>query len=270
MAGRSRLVFLGRSPENLYDYLSGALADTSVATRLALLNVSLTSESASWARMRPETKAALREQCVAVGLDPASLMKRARQVALVDVIYTGETFETLLDLLDRWAEDEGIDRRAMRRRLRIVGIVTRGSRGYTDRQWKRLEWARTFRPSAVKGVPVPDWFWSHLGDSPRKVSRSNPPSAWCDPEMAKPPRDEKHTEGVRLARALYEAGRSRAERDALAAMLTELPAIRQVWCRVLAAELRAASRPRRVERLFTSQYRARSWRRHVTRSRSGS
>jgi len=125
MAGRSRLVFLGRSPENLYDYLSGALADTSVATRLALLNVSLTSESASWARMRPETKAALREQCVAVGLDPASLMKRARQVALVDVIYTGETFETLLDLLDRWAEDEGIDRRAMRRRLRIVGIVTR-------------------------------------------------------------------------------------------------------------------------------------------------
>jgi hypothetical protein len=88
--------------------------------------------------------------------------------------------------------------------------------------------------------------------------------------MAKPPRDDKHTEAVRLARALYEAGRSRAERDALAAMLTELPAIRNVWCRVLAAELRAASRPKRVERVFASKHRARSWRRHVTRTRPAS
>ena len=29
MAGDSRLVFIGRSPENLHDYLTGALAETS-------------------------------------------------------------------------------------------------------------------------------------------------------------------------------------------------------------------------------------------------
>jgi hypothetical protein len=181
------------------------------------------------------------------------------------VIYSGETFGRLLGLLDAWAADHAIDARALRRRLRIVGIVTRGSGGYTDRDWRRLDWVRTFRPSALKAVAVPCWFWSHLGDSEKKVSRSNPPYAWCDPEIARPPRDERHAEGLRLARALYEAGRSRAERDALAAALAELPAIRHDWCRVIAAELRAASRRRRIERCFASKQRVRSWRRHTSR-----
>lgn len=263
MAGQSRVIFIGRSPENLYDYLTGAFSETSVATRLALLNVSLRGLRERWPAMSAETTAAMREQFAAVGLEPAAIVRRARRVTLVDVICSGETFGTLLALLDAWAAEQTVDARSMRRRLRVVGIVTRGATSYTTTRWKRLDWARTLQPSAVKGVSVPEWFWSHLGDFPGKVSRSNPPSAWGDPEMAKPPRDEKHAEGVRLARALYEAGRSRTERDALASALTGLPAIRHVWCRMLAAELRAASRPRRVERCFASKRRVRSGRRHV-------
>ena len=41
MAGGSRLAFVGRSPESLFDYLSGVVAETSWEPRLLLANVSL-------------------------------------------------------------------------------------------------------------------------------------------------------------------------------------------------------------------------------------
>ncbi len=264
-AGDARLVFVGRSPENLFDYLTGALAGTSWSDRLAILHLSLKNHYETWAEMSEQTRCAMREQFAALGLDPMRIATTPRPVALIDVIYEGETFGKLVGLLAGWAADERIDDRAVRRRMRIVAIVTRGEDGYTTQRWKRLDWALAFRPGAVKGVPVPQWFWSYLGDSDAKVTRPNPPRVWGDPEMARPPRGPRHAEALRLALDLYEAGRSRIERDALAAAIAKQPAVRHVWCRVLASEFRAVSRPKRVERLFSSKQRVRSWRRHVRR-----
>ncbi len=265
MAGNARLVFVGRSPEPLYDYLTGTFTGTSWAERIALLNISLRSADSGWEELSPASRTALCEHLRTLALDPAAIAGSAQPVALIDLICEGLTFGRLLDLLASWAHVEGIDMRAIRRRLRIVGITSWHPGHPTTCRWKELEWARPFRPSGLRGVCIPFWFWSYLGDSERKVSRSNPPERWTDPEMARPPRDDRHLEGLRRALALYEAGRSRAERDALAAELSEQPSIRNVWCRVVAAELRSASRRKRVERAFGSKQRVRSWRRHVHR-----
>ena len=265
MSADSRLIFVGRSPEVLFDYLTGALADTSWSDRLALLHLSLRRASERWSEMSADARDALRHQFRALGLDPAAIAGGARSIAFVDVICDGITFASLTDLLFDWAEDEGVGETALERRVRIVGIVTRGNHGYTTTGWQRQAWARRFRPSVLKGVSVSAPFWAFLGNSDAKVSRSNPPPKWCDPEMARPPRGPRHTEALDLALALHEAGRSRGERDALAAAIAEQPSMRQAWCRVLASELRAASRPKRVERLFSSKQRVRSWRRHVRR-----
>lgn len=265
MAGDSRLVFVGRSPETLFDYLTGAFAGTSWSDRLALLHLSLRSSSERWVEMDLERRSALRQQFGAMRLDPTAIVAGTRPIAFVDVICEGITFASLTELLFDWAEAEGVGANALRRRVRIVGIVTRGDRGYTRTGWQRHAWARRFRPGALKGVSVPDRFWDFLGNSDAKVSRSNPPPKWCDPEMARPPRGPRHTEALDLALALHEAGQSRSERDTLAAAIAEQPSMRHVWCRVLTSELRAASRPKRVERLFSSKQRVRSWRRHVRR-----
>jgi len=268
MAGNARLVFVGRSPDALYDYLTGAFAGTSWAGRIALLNVSLRGFDTRWEGLPHQARAALCDQFRALALDPGAVVTAAHPIAFVDLICGGETFGKLLDLVFSWAAADGVDARALRRRLRIVGITERFVRPGRQSGWKELEWARPFRRGALRGVAIPQWFWSYLGDSEAKASRCNPPERWGDPEMAHPPREDRHLDGLRRALALHETGRTRAERDALAAALSDQPAIREVWCRVLAAELRAASRPKRIERTFASKLRVRSWRRRIRRRMS--
>ena len=80
--------------------------------------------------------------------------------------------------------------------------------------------------------------------------------------MERPPRGADFNEALRIAVVLHDLGRSRTERDALAAAISVQPSVRHTWCRTLAAELRAASRPKRVERTFGSKHRVRSLRTH--------
>ena len=269
MAGDARLVFVGRSPESLYDYLMGALSGTPWADRLTLVNLSFRDVENGWAGLDEAARAGICAQLRALELDPSRIASAPRPIAFVDLICEGITFENLLGLLFDWAEDEGVDVRAVRRRIRIVGITSAYVRSVTPVQWKRLDWARRFRPSALRGVSVPWWLWSYLGNTQRKVSRANPPWRWADPTMACPPREREHIHALRMAVALYQAGRSRRERDALAAELATQPAMRHAWCRLLASEIRSAGRLRRVERTFASKHRVRSRRRSVTnRNRS--
>jgi hypothetical protein len=263
MAGDSRLVFIGRSPESFYDYLTGAFTGTSWSTRLTLLNVSLRACPAEWAELDSAAREGIAEQFRSINLDPARVARSPRPIALIDLICEGGTFGSLTDLLSSWAAAEQVSQRAVWRRLRIVGITQWCEPTTAPSPWRRLDWASRFRPQSLKGVSIPGWFWTYLGDDQKKVSRSNPPSRWGDSEMALPPREPERNEALRLARALYDAGRSRAECDALAAEVSRQPAMQHPWCRALTAELRAAGRPRQIERSFASKHRIRSRRRAV-------
>jgi hypothetical protein len=238
-AGDARLVFLGRSPESLFDYSSGALADTSWADRPVLLNVSLSGNEGD-AEPDAAAHAAVRAQFAALDLDPAGIATSPRPVALIDLIYRGRTFGALLDMLLGWAAEAGVDPAAVRRRLRIVGITERTHNSPNTWRWQQqLAWAVAFRPrGALKGVSVPPVLWDYLGNRQKKVARSNPPWRWSDPEMRRPPREPEHVEALRLAVALYEAGHTRAEREALAALLAAQPTMRFAWLRRLVNELR--------------------------------
>ena len=269
MAGDARLVFIGRSPEHLYDYLTGALASTSWSTRLTLLNLSLKEGGADWRQPDSAAYAFLREQFAAARLSPREIAASPRPIAFVDLIYAGETFGKLTEFLIAWTTDAHVDWRAVRRRIRIVGVTERQHDGYRTWRWRTLDWASLYRPSSLKGVSIPWWFWSHLGNSEKKVSRENSPARWGDPEMLRPPRGDGVKDALRVAVRLHDLGHSRAERDAIAAILAAQPSFRNAWCRTLAAELRAASRPKRIERTFGSKQRVRSWRRHVGSTPSG-
>ncbi|HEX5725832.1 MAG TPA: hypothetical protein VFX98_10235 [Longimicrobiaceae bacterium] len=237
LAGDSQLVFVGRSPESLFDYLSGVLAETSWSERLVLLNLSLYRYTA--ADLSRAELAAVRQQFQHLGLDPARIASGPRPLALVDVIASGGTLGTLQALLLDWAREEGVDPAAVRRRLRVVGLVVQGKNSPNTWRWyQRVEWAADYPRSALKSVSIPYVLWHDLGEEQKKVSRWNPPYAWGSAEMARPPRDYYHLMALREALGVFERGRDPGERERFAAQLAAQPEMRHRWLRQLVLELR--------------------------------
>jgi hypothetical protein len=244
-AGDADLLFVGRSLESLFDLLSGLLADTSWRDRLALLNVSF---SATVPRdipgMPSGTRAAIRRQLRAVALTPAELVARPRPVALVDVVVTGDSLGSLLELLVGWARGTQVDEAAVRRRLRVVGLTPRQPTSpHTWRWQQRAAWAAGFPRSDLQGLAIPWRLFSYLANWQAKVTPSNPPSRWASEDLARPPRTSEHHEALRLARWLYTEGTTRARRRQLVRWLAQQPAMRERWLRALVSELRGRAAP---------------------------
>lgn len=240
LSGDSLLVFVGRSPESIFDYLSGLLASTSWSDRLVLLNLSIRHMSATEVVLeRPHAITALREQFRQLRLGPAEIASSPRPVAFVDLVWKGSTFGHLQELLMDWARDEGVDLHAVRRRIRFIGITERQKNSPNAWRWyQRVGWRGDYPPGALRSVSIPWHLWTYLGDSQKKVSRSNAPDRWGTDEMLAPPREPEHLEALRLALHLYERGRERAERAAFAAELAAQPEMRYRWLRQLVLELR--------------------------------
>src|SRR5690349_8053647 len=101
-AGDSHLVFIGRSPESLYDYLAGAFAETSWVSRMASLNVSFRNCDGNWVALEPAARRAIAEQFRLAGARPLGIVGGHRPIALIDLICNGDTFESLTTLLATW------------------------------------------------------------------------------------------------------------------------------------------------------------------------
>jgi hypothetical protein len=235
-AGDARLVFVGRSPENLFDYLTGALADTPWADRCDLLSVSL---QGGVDRVPAPVLRALRQQHVAFGLHPAAIASAPRPIAIVDLVSSGGTFGELSAFLCRWARDEGVDVHAVRRRLRWIGITSRGKNSPNTWRWfQRVDWARDYPRSALRGVSVDWWFWNWLGNHQDKTMPSNTRDRWGTEDLAHPQHAPERLEALRVAYRIHETARRRDERERFAAELIARPEMREPWLRSLVVALR--------------------------------
>jgi hypothetical protein len=235
-AGDARLVFVGRSPENLFDYLTGALADTPWADRCDLLSVSMQG-GLDW--VPAPALRALRQQHIAFGLHPAAIASAPRPVAFVDLVSSGGTFGQLSAFLSRWARDEGVDVHAVRRRLRWIGITSRGKNSPNTWRWfQRVDWAADYPRSALRGVSVDYWFWSWLGNHQDKTMPSNTYDRWGTEDLAHPEHAPERLEALRVAYKLHEIARRRDERERFVAELVQRPEMREPWLRSLVVALR--------------------------------
>lgn len=235
-AGDARLVFVGRSPENLFDYLTGALADTPWADRCDLLSVSLPRDVHA---VSPHALGALRAQHVAFGLHPSRIASAPRPIAFVDLVWHGRTFGQLSAFLSRWARDAGVDVHAVGRRLRWVGITVRTKNSPNTWRWfQQLDWAREYPRGALRGVSVEGWFWGWLGDYQEKTMPSNTYDRWGTEDLAHPEHHPERLEALRVAYQLHETARRRDERERFAAQLVQRPEMREPWLRSLVVALR--------------------------------
>ena len=238
LSGNANLVFVGRSPESLYDYLSGVLEGTSWEARCGLLNYSNRYQPLKQLRsLHPASVKAMREQLRWFGLDPHALQSRGG-TAFVDLVYQGSTLGLLTDFLLSWAKEEGLDDSTIKCGLRFVGVTRRTKTSPKTWCWQQqVPWALEFPSRAIKNVSIPESLWCYLGNEQPKVFQSNPPAKWTDSSIQLRSRFGVRTSG-QVALYLYQQGRDREERKAFVKLLAVEPAMRHRWLRTLASEIR--------------------------------
>jgi len=236
----SALVFVGRSPETLFDYLSGSLEGTDWADRLTLLPMSIRGRSTADIRTEfpPAALLGMRQVLTAAGLSPRAIITGKTRHALVDVIYTGETMESICDFLCTWAREEKLDVPALRRNLRIVGLTIRTKTSPKTWRWQQhAPWLRDYPGDCVKNVSV-DWsFWDVLGNWSVKATHSYHPGRWGTEDGAHPSRQKEQMWGLYVAWRLYQVGRDIEERRLLGRAMADEVGMKHRWYRHLAAQL---------------------------------
>lgn len=240
------LVFVGRSLDSMHDLLTGAFehaAHRPATPALRRLPLSAPYCADAAARRR------LRGHLAAAGLSPAALARRSRPVALVDVVHSGATFDTLFSELDLWIAESREPWPVVRRVLRFTGVTNRGRTSPHHWRWQQSpgsrEWVRTLPAGHVVNVSL-DWeAWSWFGNQQPKLGPSFPPRRWFDQDAAEAPRHGDLPAALAEARALVARGRDRDVRDEVVRAMAADPAFARREVRALASELRGHGAGRR-------------------------
>jgi hypothetical protein len=246
----SDLYFVGRSPESLFDHLSGLLLDSSWAERLRLVQFSMRWWSEHEIRVNhPGAIEAMRDYLSYLELSPKALLRRERPAAFVDLIAYGETLGNLVKLLHRWSRESGVEWEAVRRKLRLVGITRQEKPSpKTWRWWQHAEWLPILERRNIKNLAIGWTLWSYLGNDQPKVTISHVPQHWAREDLIGPNRSEEHLKALRLAVQLFDLGCTRERRLAFARAMSEERAMMSPWFRALAQELSVSSKPVAMKR----------------------
>jgi hypothetical protein len=238
-AGDSDLVFVGRSPESIFDLLSGLLFDSSWFERLELLHFSMRFREESKIRQEhPGAVEAMRDYLRHLELHPEAIAKRTRPVAFIDLVLSGDTFGRLMTFLFNWSNDIGCEWRAVSRRIRIIGITIRTKTSPKTWRWQQhADWIELLDKGSVKNVSAPRDFWHYLGDYQPKVSQSYTPERWGSEELSDPTYYEDNLKALRLAFDLFELGRTKEKRAEFVSLLTKETSMKDGWFRALAREI---------------------------------
>ena len=240
IADDADLAFIGRTPENLYDYLSGAFAGLKNTPKLHLVQFSLRwLESEGGLALKPKNVAAIAAYLREERVDPAAIARRPRPLALVDVVADGGTMRSLTHILHLLARRGGVDWNAVQRRLRIIGLRTREKNSPNTWRWQQnQDWLHLIPDVEIKNVSA-DWkFIYHITGSQPKVTTSFHPGRWSEPEAGRPDLSAERREAIALAARLYDLGRTREERRALSQRIARTVQMRQPATRALALSLR--------------------------------
>lgn len=259
------LVFVGRSPESLFDYLNAALADCPSGNRVRMLHFSMRDCGyRELSQGRPEALLGMRAYLALLGLEPRRMLN-APPVALVDLVCTGGTLGRLLEILWRWAEESGCSHRSIRDKLRVIAITERVYRTRPAEGWKSKPWVRWLGSERVREVATADRLWRFLGDDQPKVTASYRCESWGKERPRS--RSEDQLQALRFAFRLAERASSRPEQVRLAAELMRWGDVDDERLHTLAGELREG--PRRSRYRVSGCCRSPPARRKWTRGRHG-
>lgn len=232
------LIFVGRSPENIFDYLSGVLQNTSWEYNIENLNISNRFKKiADIANQLPESYKSLKQHCELLHLSPAQLISSETGVCFVDLVSEGNTFDRLFEFYDRWCAEEKADLASVWKKLRFLGITIRTKNSPNTWRWyQHADWITNNRDLTAQSISIDHEFWSHMGDYQPKTINPNPPEKWNDESILSPPRSENRLEGLRVAYEIYQFGLS--DKENFSKELAKLQEYKEPWLRKLSLEIK--------------------------------
>jgi hypothetical protein len=241
IADDADLAFIGRTPENFYDYLSGAFADVEPAPALHLIQFSLRYLNPDDIALAPHNLAAMADYLREEGVDPAAIARGSRPIALVDVVAWGGTMESVVRILHALALRGGVDWAAVQRRLRIIGLRDRTKNSPNTWRWEQHQrWLHLIPDAQIKNVSASQDFIYYITGMQPKVTTSFHPGRWAKPEAGAPEPNAEQREAIAMAAQLYDLGRTREERRGLASRIARTTQMRQPATRALVLALRGA------------------------------
>ena len=241
-SGGGRLIFVGRSADSIFDLLSGALAGTEWRDRLGRLPI-----SAPWDRegLTPYEIARVRSILAGAGVTPARLARGRHPTALVDLVYGGNTFTWLFRILRTWVDEEREAWKAVRAKLRFIGITWRTETSPDTWRWQQhADWAHHLPARSVVNVSIDGQVWDYLGNRQVKLTPSFHRPLWVRPADG-PRHDDETRQALAEAVALVRRGRTADVRRRMANVMTAEPAMSESWLRVLITQIGRAQPTRR-------------------------
>jgi hypothetical protein len=231
-SGGGHVYFVGRSLDSVYDFLTGALAGTFMADRLARLPISCKSPTGLTAAQTRR----FREILGGCGITPRGQLSGRSPVSFCDTVDTGLTFTNLFDGIRSWAWEEG-RWPVVRRKVRFLGVVRRNYPSPDVIRWhEQLPWPRQLPRSGYASVALDEPVWEHLTNRQAKITRSYGPAVWWAP-LPGPPRRRSALLALAEADALFRYGAMPDMRRVLARLLAGEREMREPWLRRLVHEL---------------------------------
>lgn len=236
----AHLVFIGRTPENFYDYLSGVFNDVDDAPNLYLIPFSM-----RWAGNRgieaiaQAKRDGLLDALTALGVDPHTIARSARPFALVDYVAEGGTMENFIKLLHRTTQETTKDWPAVARKLRIIGLRTQTHNSPNTWRWQQhQDWLDLIPNITIKNVSAPAGFLGHIANQQDKVTQAHYEDRWAQPINHAEQPTQSQRQALAYAAHLYDLGRLRDERRALAKLIAREPQMNQTATRALVLRLK--------------------------------
>lgn len=236
----AQLCFVGRSLDNVYDYLSGLYANTPRENDNTCLNISLWGLSLKKIeKQHPNSIQLLKNHCDALSLNPKDILQNNRPTCIVDVVCEGGTYEEIYHFYIEWAGALGINIKDFAKKLRFIGVTARGKNSPNAWRWQQhYEWTSNLKAQQIKNVSVDGRYWSHIADIQVKSTNSNQPKNWSI--KSAPNYAEANIAGLNEAYFLYHLATQTKERQTFITLLNQkTDAQKQDWLRKLALVIKS-------------------------------
>lgn len=220
----SNLVFVGRSLDSAYDYLSGLYLGSKSKNCLRHLNISLYGQSIDdLTHKDPKSILSLREHFTQLQLDPHSIKKSKKKLFFVDVVYYGGTYTEIFRFLQSWAKEINEDFQAVLHNIGFIGITSRTKNSPNTWRWQQhKDWTHKISKNMLKNISVNRFYWSYLGDNQPKLTRSNRPKNWLHQPIKKQEYNEGTIEAINEAYYLFQIAQSKEEKNMIKSLIPKL------------------------------------------------
>ena len=230
-SGNRKMIFVGRSPENLFDYLSGTLENTSMEESIDILNISNRFYDINKLEKElPDSYKALKEHFKLLKISPKQVIISKQGICFVDLVSEGFTFDRLFEFINKWCIDEHLDRTAVWKKIKFLGITMKTKNSPNTYRWYQdATWLKYGINIKAQSISILRHTWSHLGDYQPKSSNTNKPETWNDEQILLPPREKERLQALRMAYDIYHRGLQ--EKLTFSKELAKLPEYKEKWLR---------------------------------------